>query len=437
MTSSAAVAHAQVRFGFGARPDQPAPTDPVAWLTGQLQRATPVPGPSLSDCLTPYATMINGGGNQRDACLRIRVSEADNLIWQAVTTDQPFYERLIRFFANHFGLQGQANYIAGCSVGAFVRDVLRKHLFGKYADMLTAAVTHPALVASLSNYKSMAPNSTRARRLRARGQDAGLNENLARETLELFSVGVGAGYAQADVTAMATLLAGFTVNLQTKPYGGVYDPTMAAGTGMSSVIGVSYPNNNLGCLQALQALGTSDYTYRRLARKLAVHFISDQPYIGDVNKIFVALRQSGGDIRQAVLALISLDSAWRPLTKVKDIQDYNISSMRAVGLVANPAVTPSLAMAKMGQPVLAPPFPNGWDDQTSTWSGPWSVMQRLAFANYVVGVGPTPAPDTLLENTVAPLLRSYTASTLPALLAASTPSDSVKTILTLPEFLRR
>jgi len=427
-----ALAHAASRFGFGGRPDQPLTGDPMIWLSQQLAVQPAVAGPNLDTCLTTMATYgraPQGSAAQAQAgqaLMQLLAEEQQAYLSNAITTTTPFFERLVFFWANHFAIQVDSPPTCALA-GTFVRDVIRANMGGTFSQLLQAAIQHPALVYSLSNEQSAGPKSAAAL------HGYGFNENLGRETLELFTVGIEELYSQADVDAMSFLLTGITVNLSSHPYGALYRPFMAQ-PGSSTLLGQTFRNTLPGCMSALHMLGTKPATYVHLATKLATHFISDQPRQADIDTIASALSWSGGSLFAAAHAVLSCTNAWIPLAKLRTPQDYLIAIMRAANITAATApALPALASA-IGEPVWQPPFPNGWSDLASAWSGPAQLNVRLQCACSLAAKMPDLHVGEICAATVGPLLSAHTEA---ALNAASGPAEQLVILFTSPEFQRR
>jgi uncharacterized protein (DUF1800 family) len=209
---------AAIRFGHGRRPWEPLPADPRAALVAELNAAA-APQASLPD-LEQIATMIREDGETarqgqgRPQQQRLWRAEASAFLGEALTSAASFRERLVQFWANHFTVaRGKVPYFAG----HFVREAIRPHVTGHFADMLLAVVRHPAMIAYLDNQASTGPNSRQAQ-----GRAGGLNENLAREILELHTLTPAAGYTQADVTSFARILTGWSIATMRPPYGFIF-----------------------------------------------------------------------------------------------------------------------------------------------------------------------------------------------------------------------
>ena len=233
------------------------------------QEATPAPSPSQSPASTPPGA--KPGRIQRDAFQ----TEAFARFNHATTTDAAFLERLVMFWSNHFCVSANKGAVRGIA-GAYEREAIRPHVLGRFSDLLIAAEQHPAMLIYLDNAQSIGPNS-RAGRNRGRG----LNENLAREILELHTLGVGGGYTQDDVGNLARILTGWSVgtlaNAASEPGKFFFAPARHE-PGDRTVMGRSYPDRGQATGEdVLRDLAKHPATARHIALKLAQHFVSDSP----------------------------------------------------------------------------------------------------------------------------------------------------------------
>ena len=440
--SSAIATHASNHFGLGGRPDDVAPADPVAWLRAQLRNPDPVVAtgfPTTSDGIDLGNRLFKAtaGSTAQDAAHAelnaLFARECQALLGGAVTTQAPFRERLVWFWMNHLAVMA-ATVRTSATAGAYVREAIRPNVTGRYADMLAAAILHPAMLYSLNNDQSVGPASPRAVEcLQRTGIQLDVNENLARETLELYTVGVGAGYSQADVRALAHLLTGCTVNTSAAPYGFVYD-ARSAQPGSQTLMGNSYPNTLAGLRAALLWLGTHAATYLHLATKLVTHFVSDSPDPRDVAVVCKALASSGGDLSAAAAATVGLPGAWVPLTKLRTPVEYVVAALRGLGATADAVPNLAAVPAAMGQSLWSPPFPNGWSDLAADWLGPESLLIRGDWANVVAWLRPQVTASGFAAAALGPLLGK---NTVQVANNAQAGHDQIALLLTSPEFQRR
>ena len=446
-------AHALVRFGLGATGAEPPPADPRAWLLSQLQRAdTPpavwprpagpgavVPIPAGPSPETPAAPSTAEGlatfradredkakpGESRSRALYRAQGLA--AVARAVTTKTPFRERLAWFWTNHFTVslrRGQCASVAG----AFVEEAIRPHVTGRFQDMLLAVMRHPAMLLYLDNAGSVGPNS-----LGGTMSKRGLNENLARECLELHTVSPASGYSQEDVTSFARILTGWSIETKNDPLGFVFRPRIHE-PGEHMLMGRRFPEGEDGGVEALRFLASHSATHRFLATKLVCHFVADNPPPAAVYRIEGILRDTGGDLGAAAAGLVSLNEAWTPGTKIRAPLDLMIASFRALEVPADPS-PPYLAMlAGLGQPLWAAPAPNGWPDAAADWSGPEAMMRRIDWAFAVSGRAGDRDPIALADASLGPLFRPATHE---AMAHAGSRREAMTLLLTSPEFQRR
>jgi len=319
-------AQALVRFGLGRRGAEPLPSDPAAWLLNQLHQPDPTrfdDQPTTAKGLTALrddrANKPPPGESQVAALFK---AQATAQLGNAVTTPAPFRERLVWFWTNHFVISRRQG---GCAAvaAAFVEEAIRPHVTGRFQDMVLAVMRHPAMLLYLDNAQSFGPDSPLGQR-----SHRGLNENLARECMELHTVSPLAGYSQADVTSFAKILTGWSVDLKADPPGFVYRPT-AHEPGVQTVLQQQFPADEAGGVAALRFLANHPATHRFLATKLVRHFVADDPPPDAVRAIEWVLRDSEGNLGAASAALVRLDAAWQPLKKLRTPQDLVVASVRS------------------------------------------------------------------------------------------------------------
>ena len=427
--------HALNRFGLGGRPGEVVAADTVAWLSNQLSGPDPraSAGPSLAECIARPAAVRASTG--RHAATRARMSlykhaasEQAAFVAAALSTSTPFRERLVWFFANHFAVQSGGNETTAATAGSFVRDAIRPNVGGSFAAMLLAAITHPAMICSLDDEESVGPASPLGLRT-----GKGINENLARETLELYSVGVDAGYTQADVDAFAYVLTGWGVSYDPASPGFAMDAS-AHQPGPQVVMGFQCPGAVDDGVALLGFLGTHPATYAHIAGKLVAHFTSDVPADSDVAAVAASLAATGGDIPSAMAVILGLPSAWIPLTKVRSPIDHVVAAARAAGAGAScaPGLVDDLAL--LTAPLWKPPFPNGWPDTGADWASPAQMELRACWSASFTGPFPNADPSAVAATALGPLLPQATTD---AMASSSLASDRFAILLASPEFQRR
>jgi uncharacterized protein (DUF1800 family) len=405
------------RFGLGARiGERDKVADPEGWLRQQL--AQPVPPvqplpPSASQIGDALRALRAAPSNQqarqeaRRRIVEIAAAESRAALTERVATNRPFVERLVMFWSNHLCVSAAAKLIVAPLAGSYEREAIRPHVLGTFEDMVLASATHPAMLVYLDNFQSIGPGSRGAQAVRATGTRRGLNENYARELLELHTLGVDGGYTQQDVQELARLLTGWTVSgLATRP---VLAPRAnrrlmgqrpraaaraeaASGPiafsfeellhepGNKTVLGVRYGTGADQGERAIRSLCHHPSTARVVAGKLTRHFIADDPPAAAVARIERAFQESGGDLRVTAEALIALPEAWSDdARKFRTPQDWLIAAFRALGYTeATERIVPILRQLR--HPLWSPQSPKGFADTTAEWADPDSLLNRAELA---------------------------------------------------------
>lgn len=444
---------APIRFGHGLRLGEAPPTDPVAWLERQLATAAPPPSGATSAQAVQARAETIAGRQARDRAeamregMQLSVTEAqadapgttplarltrpELLLWarQRLTSEAPFRDRLADFWMNHFTVS-RRNGPIGALPGTLEREVIRPHLTGNFADMLVAVTRHPAMLLYLDNHVSVGPNSQTARS--GRRARVGLNENLAREVLELHSLSPAGGYTQADVTELAKILTGWSVAATEPPFDFVWRP-MNHEPGEKTLLGRRFPEGPESQEAALRFLGTHPATYRHLAVKLTRHFVADEPPASAVRTLEETLRRTGGDLGAVSKALVHLPEAWaNPLGKFRTPMEFVLAAGRAAGLDRPELVIGGLNA--LGQPLWSAPQPNGWSDTAADWMGPEAVMRRVDWTyTFAGGLGQVDLA-AVTQAALGPLAR---AETVGAMRGAGSVRDALTLLFTSTEFQHR
>ena len=424
------VAQALVRFGLGRRGDEALPADPASWLITQLKQPD-VGAPMASTAVGLEALRsdreLKPPPEQRKS-RTVFIADQRAALEHALVTTSPFRERLVWFWSNHFTVSVRGG--AGPVAGAFVAEAIRPHVTGRFEDMLLAVMHHPAMLIYLNNAQSVGPDSPAGER-----SHRGLNENLARECMELHTVSPASGYTQADVTNFAKVLTGWSIDLTSDPPGFRYRP-FAHEPGPQVIMGRSFPPGEAGGEAVLRFLANHPSTHRFLAGKLVRHFVADDPKPEDVRRIEAVLRDTRGDLGAASAALVSLEDAWRPGAKLRTPQDYVVAGLRALDM--GEGLNMPGMVAGLGQPFWNAPQPNGWSDRASEWAAPEAMMRRIDWAYGVAGraAGRSEARDAaeLAEANLGPLLHD---DTLQAIRRAGSRREAITLLLAAPEFQRR
>jgi uncharacterized protein (DUF1800 family) len=492
MTSNLQAAIAAHRFGLGeAQLDTAVRGDARGWLTSQIgpadSQAAPAGQalPTDSEGLRRFAQFVQQRKQRRNAEAMNDMASTEQAFGEhfralvqadtrarmttAATTQRPFAERLALFWANHFTVSMAKNSARGL-VGAFEREAIRPHIAGRFEDLLRAAVMHPGMLRYLDNEQSAGPHSRvvqQRARAAARNDDekgpriTGLNENLAREVLELHTLGAAASragaYTQADVTAFAAVLTGWRVPAYT--YAPELAATRRAGAGRDlaplgessptrfeptwhepgakTVLGQRIAEGADGLTQVLHALARHPATATHIATKLARHFVADEPPPALVDRLAQAFRGSDGDLPRVYRALADAPEAWLETpAKLKSPEEMVLSSARVLQLGAKAFERqPDGGASLLGQRVQAAPSPAGWPDAAAEWLGPDAVWKRVEWATRVADrVGSQVDARALAASSLGPLLSSNTAKQIER---AADGSQALALLLLCPEFQRR
>jgi uncharacterized protein (DUF1800 family) len=373
----------------------------------------------------------------------IYMAEATARFRKAVTTDRPLIERLTHFWTNHFAVSVDKAAVLGLA-GSLEREAIRPRVLGSFGDLLLAVERHPAMLLYLDNHMSVGPHSMAARAIGRRHGDRklGINENLAREILELHTLGVGGGYTQTDVTTFAEVITGWSIGgeagrlPQGEPGKFMFHPELHE-PGAKVVLGRRYVDagHEQGAA-VLRDLATHHATAHFIATKLARHFISDEPPAAAVDRIAHAFVSSRGDLPTVYGALIQCPEAWeQPLSKYKTPADYIISSFRGLDLPVDAGRNPLAPFELMGQRNYSPGSPAGWPDRSADWDGASALMKRIEWAD-AVGQRLGNRRDAV---ELAPQLLGNTLSapTRTAISRAASATQAVTLLLAAPEFMRR
>ncbi|MGZ5894761.1 MAG: DUF1800 domain-containing protein [Xanthobacteraceae bacterium] len=357
------------------------------------------------------------------------LNEATARVDAAVGADIGFAERLVWFWSNHFCIS--ADKITSMA-GPYEREAIRANTLGRFTDLLLAVDNHPAMLFYLDNTDSIGPNS-----VAGINRDRGLNENLAREILELHTLGVRSGYTQTDVTSFAKVITGWTwIGFGADPdHGGefVFNKRLHE-PGEQTVVGKVYPDTGVEQGRAvLRDLAHHPATAAHLAYKLARYFLADEPPQPLVEKLAATYRDTDGDLKEMAKALVTAPEAWEPQrTKLKPPSEWVISTLRLTG--AKPAIPRILqAQASLGEPLWRPPAPNGFPDQASAWID--GLSRRLDIASeFSSRIPDNLEPAELLDAGLGPLASTQTRQTIAR---AESRAQALTMLLMAPEFLRR
>jgi uncharacterized protein (DUF1800 family) len=398
------------RFGLGARlAEAHGIRDPRGWLRAQLDGGPPlaaVPAASspaeIADALRAFRGAGPKGPERQEARRRlvgIAAAEAREALTHRVRSERPFVERLVAFWSNHLCVSAGAKVLVAPLAGSYERDAIRPHVLGRFEDMVLASARHPAMLFYLDNFQSVGPGSRGGRLARNGSAPRGLNENYARELLELHTLGVNGGYTQRDVQELAKILTGWTVsglaargrqrqrlgargrtNVRADgPIAFAYEELLHE-PGTKTVMNRQYSGGMREGEDAIKALCHHLSTATFIATKLVTHFVADQPPEAAVSRIARVFRESEGDLRAVSRALVELPEAWSEATrKFRTPQEWLVAVLRAVDAPeTGDRVAPVLRQLR--HPLWSPPAPKGYGDSLQEWADPDSLLNRAELA---------------------------------------------------------
>jgi uncharacterized protein (DUF1800 family) len=439
---------AAIRFGFGLPATMEGPAAMVERLDGPDPGAAAFPGAGLRVIGPDWQAAVTAREGVRSqvvtrtqyrAAVRAVQAHAARAVQvdlaRAVAAEDGFRERLVRFWADHFTTEGRF-LVDAALPAAMVEDAIRPNVGGWFADMLVAATLHPAMLIYLDQTRSVGPGSPYGRR-----RGLGLNENLARELLELHSVGVGARYRQDDIRAAAEVLAGLRADAEA---GVRFDATWAE-PGPARVMGRIYASDDMRAVrELLEDLAGHRDTARHVARKLAVHFVADDPP-EDLIAAMAAVWGMRGNLRAVCHVLLTHPAAAAPPgAKVRPPFEFVAASLRALAVPPEAILSLGRGVARrrlvlplraMGQEPFRPGGPDGWEEAAGAWINPQGLAARIAWALEQPGsLGPLPDPRALLARALGPLADDRLAW---AVGAAESRAEGVALVLASPAFNRR
>ncbi len=456
------------RFGLGAKPGEldKIDSDPKAWLLQQLDGPPRLPAeirklPGTAEVLVEIQDLRRAQRDMRASdddepapdivqkygqVIRRHFLQQTNARYRhAARTEQPFHERLVHFWSNHFAVSADKQPMPAVA-GLYENEAIRPNVTGNFADLLIACEQHPAMITYLDNQRSIGPGSTLGKRANRfqRERSIGLNENLAREILELHTLGVDGGYTQQDVTTFAKVITGWSVG------GAAENGRFADGVpgefefrelihepGTHTVLGKRYSEDGIQQGESvLRDLAVHPSTARFLAAKLATHFVADEPPEQLVDELAATYLENDGELEPVYVALVRSDTSWQDLhSKYKSPHDYVISALRAFDHVPDNTRFVVGALDLMGQPPYRPGSPAGWPDTAAHWGGADALYKRIEWANTVSRVaGSRVNPVDLGDAVLGP---AFDIETRKAISRAESNVQGMTMLLASPDFQRR
>lgn len=458
--TDATAAIAVNRFGLGKRASEPLPADPRHWLLDQIGRYEPRPAAFAQLQTTPEIAMQYASDRQKlqaldgdeKIALRKELNKAARLLYRgeidarsrnALATPTPFLEALVHFWSNHFAVSADNPAMLSLA-GAFEREAIRPHVTGRFTDLLLAVEQHPAMLIYLDQIRSAGPDSPLATRAKRRdaGKLPGINENLAREIMELHTVGVGSGYTQKDVTEFALALTGWSAGRM----GGKSDASQAGVFQYRP--GLHQPGKRLirhrvygatGEDQAgavLKDLASDPATANHIATKLCRHFIADTPPQAAIDRVSKAFLASGCDLPTVYRALVEAPEAWAvPSAKIKTPWEWLVSAMRGLDYSDLGKANAANLLNQLGQPVWLPRSPAGYDDIAASWLAPDALVRRVEVSQRLAArADRSLKPEELANNLLGNALTDSTATEINR---AESVQTGIALLLVSPDFQRR
>ncbi|MCG2663483.1 DUF1800 domain-containing protein [Brevundimonas sp.] len=470
--SSTDAAIAVTRLGLGARPGEIArvAADPRAWALAQIRSEGALqPAGPFADSGQRMAAFLDYQGDRGQRAGASADAEAVRTARQAArraladdtaqafltrarlgaTTADGFAERWALFWANALTVSA-VKFDSGAFIDLYEREAVRPNVFGRFEDLVVAAEQHPAMLLYLDQARSTGPDSPAGTR-----RKVGLNENLAREMLELHTVGADAGYTQADVTELARALTGWSIPrpqdrqaapgrdrarraaqaVEPGPNGFVFRANIHE-PGPRTVMGRTYAQRGAAQGEAiLRDLARHPATARRLSRRIAAHFVADTPPEPLVARLEQAWRRSDGDLAQVARALVEAPETWTPQpTKIKTPYEFIVSTHRALDVPPQRIQPLRQALIEMGQPPFAAPSPEGWPDTAADWAGPDALVKRLNWARTAAETARTADIAAAARDALGDRLSERTRL---AVARAESRTEALTLLLMSPEFQRR
>ena len=432
--------------------------------TAPMTQAAPMPGAD------PAQAAFDARRDSRRDLVQDTAQEFLARARLGATTDAGFAERWALFWANGFTVSA-TKFQSAVFMGQYEREAIRPHVFGRFEDLAIAAEQHPAMLLYLDQAQSIGPDSRAGQR-----RNAGLNENLAREIMELHTIGADGGYTQTDVTEFARALTGWSVPAPRDQGMDLVRANVAAGAqgfggggrreqalyargvqaavrgepglngfvyraivhepGARTVLGKTYGAGEKDQGEAiLRDLANRPQTARRLARRIAVHFVADDPPPSLVDKLEQAWTRSGGDLAVVARTLVTAPESWSPQpAKIKTPYEFIVSAHRALNTSPQRIQPLQQALVAMGQPAFAAPSPEGWPDTAADWAGPDALVKRLDWSKTVADLAQVADPNTVAANALGARLSERTRL---AVARAESRPEALTLFLMSPEFQRR
>lgn len=436
------------RFGYGARGDEliEAQKDPKKWIIEQLQ---PIqfsqPYPSSADVFKQHVKYVNAR-NKRKMSMAGENQPTENMksmgrkylrsmsvssVTEAVSSPHSVSWRLLDFFSNHFSVTSNGQLLTGLSA-TLEREAIAPNLLGHFSDLLLASVQHPAMIIYLNNEKSIGPNSKQSKK-----NNKGLNENLAREILELHTLGVDGPYTQEDVLALAKGITGWSIsNLRKAKQLGFTFRANTHEPGHRVFMGKRYPQSGIAQGETmLQDLAAHPATARHVCYKLACHFVNETPPSSLVDSMIATWHKTQGNIKAVMTTMLQADEAWLSTPqKFKSPRELVISTLRALGTMKIRDNVIFNSLTALGQEPFNAGSPAGYGDTQQDWLGANALMARIDWATKLASIRSDANAEKIMH---AALNLAQTSHTYLSVVRAESRQHALALLLLSPEFQRR
>jgi uncharacterized protein (DUF1800 family) len=375
-------------------------------------------------------------------------------LYRAIYSDRQLEEQMVDFWFNHFNVymdKGADRILTS----TYERDTIRPHVFGKFRDLLEATAQSPAMLFYLDNWQSISPDRVPERRFAKQKakQARGLNENYARELMELHTLGVDGGYTQKDIIEVARCFTGWTISQPNRGGEFIYNDRVHD-KGEKLVLGVKIPagGGRDDAEKVLDILARHPSTARFISTKLAQKFVADDPPPALIERMAKTFRESGGDIRAVMSAMLDSKEFFSEgafQAKVKTPLELIVSAARATDAQVDFAIPLATQIAQLGEPLYRKIEPTGYPSANSEWVNSGALLARMNFALALAGdrVPGSKVDASAFDNRTAIvarqlLFREPTKQTLDSIekaLAQKEPTPALVAGLVLgsPDFQRR
>ncbi len=435
------------RFGYGARGDElkQAEINPKKWLESQLRTIAFSPGlPHSNDVFVQHQKFQQEKKRQKKqkdnkainkmtqkyARSTLRSMSADSLK-QAINSSHSVSWRLLDFFSNHFSVTANGRLMVGLAA-TLEREAIAPNLLGDFGDLLLAVEQHPAMLIYLNNEKSFGENSRIAK-----NKSKGLNENLAREILELHTLGVNGGYSQQDVIELAKGITGWSVkNPKKERSAGFIFRQYGHEPGNRKLLGKDYPQKGIAQgQQMLRDLAMKPATAKYICYKLAHHFVSENPPLSLLAKMEATWLKTQGNIKQVMFCLFDADESWQESAqKFKTPREFIISTHRALAASKINDKALLATLTTLGQQPFQAGSPAGFSDEQSDWQGPSALMARIDWSALMSSYRKRANAEKMMKLTLG---QDVSERTYQSVIRAESRQQALTLLLMSPEFQRR